>query len=176
MKVIQECAQCGAEGHLLDTPDGYQCATCDARGQAQARQEASCTQCGLPEATESGVCVECETAPLSDAEFEILAAADAAIAQDLEDQWARDKVILEQVRQMVPVDVFKEIEEFLAQDDCSDYSIVEQPVGEAQDDGYILGDVYVDQTMNGGMAGDSYAGTICLPLGCGKYLKYDYTC
>ncbi|MNJ75433.1 hypothetical protein D3C77_725320 [compost metagenome] len=77
---------------------------------------------------------------------------------------------------MVPLQAFQEIEESLAEFECFDYSIVEQPEGEAQDDGYVLGDVYVEQTVNGGFAGDSYAGTVCMPLGEGKYLKYHYAC
>ena len=132
--------------------------------------------CGCQGVTETGACGPCEIAPLSQSEFEILAAAEAAIAQEFEEQSAKDNLVLDQVRKVVSAEVFTEIEGFLDEDDCSEFSIVEQPVGEPQDDGYSLGDVYVDQTLNGGCSGDSYAGTICLPLGNGKYLKYDYSC
>lgn len=176
MTVIHECAQSGAEGQLLNTPDGLQCGTRHTRALEQARSEASCTQCGIQGVTESGVCSICESAPpLSQAEFEILAAAEAAMAKDHEEQQTKDNAVLSQVRQFVSAQAFQEIEVLLAESECFDYSIVALPIGEPQDDGYVLGSIYVDETMNGGLSGDSYAGTVCVSLGRGTYLKYNYT-
>lgn len=57
-----------------------------------------------------------------------------------------------------------------------DYQIVAEPVGEAQDNDYALGDVFINQTMNGGWSGDDYAGTVCMPIGDEGYFQFAYNC
>lgn len=56
--------------------------------------------------------------------------------------------------------------------------IVREPVGIFQsyeDDDSILPGIYVDQTTDGGYSGDSFAGTICIEIKPGRFLKFYYS-
>lgn len=94
---------------------------------------------------------------------------------DLEEE-SNTKAVMSAVRAKVSPVVFAEIEEYIVESDHTHgYSIVTTPVGKPHDDGYSFGDVLIDQTMNGGYTGDSFAGTVCIPLGQGEFLKFHYS-
>lgn len=106
--------------------------------------------------------------------FEIFAAHDAAIAQEYAEQAESDLMVLQQVRPLVTDEAFAQIEVTLGDAGGHRLEIVDKPVGEPEDEGFVLGDVFIDQTTEGGMDGDEFAGTVCMPLGDGRYLKYHY--
>ena len=58
------------------------------------------------------------------------------------------------------------------EDNAWDFSVVNNPIGEYQNEyGY-----YVDKYCNGGYSGDDYQGWICFPMKNGKFLKFHYSC
>jgi hypothetical protein len=57
---------------------------------------------------------------------------------------------------------------------CMNFLIVDKPVGVEQDEEFDHGKRYVNQTKNGGYSGDDFAGTISIPIGCGKWLQFNY--
>ncbi|MFJ7794639.1 hypothetical protein [Pseudomonas sp. NPDC096950] len=100
-----------------------------------------------------------------------------AIDREMKELHAKNQVVLDQVQALVSPEAFQQIQETLSDSEYTcDYQIVGQPVGVAQDEGYVLGDVFVNQTMNGGFTGDEYAGTICMPITADSYFQFHYTC
>ncbi len=107
----------------------------------------------------------------------IMAGHDAAIALELDQLHAKNQAVLDQVQAMVSPDAFQQIKNTLADSGYTHgYQIADNPIGEPQDDGFVLGDVYVDQTTNGGFTGDDYAGTMSMPLPAGRYFQFCYAC
>lgn len=54
--------------------------------------------------------------------------------------------------------------------------IVTASVGKYQEaDGQIIKGIWVNQTTNGGHLGDDFAGTVCIEIKKGKYLKFNYS-
>jgi hypothetical protein len=111
---------------------------------------------------------------------DILLAEEAAMLKSLEEEHAKNQAVLDQVRQLVTAPVFEQIKEALYDSDSTsthDYLIADAPLGVPQDeDWYLLGDVFVDQTTNGGMSGDEFAGTMSLPLPDGRFFQFYYVC
>lgn len=58
-----------------------------------------------------------------------------------------------------------------------DYKIVDKPVGKYQEEDVYGGlkGCWVNQTTNGGYAGDEFAGTVCVKLNNNKYFKFNYS-
>lgn len=107
--------------------------------------------------------------------FKIMDAANRAHHDHEAQQNAQNKTVLEAVRTMVTTDVFAEIEaEIEGSGSTHDYEIVVQPAGHPQDNGFSLGDVYVDQSC--GICGDDFYGTVALPLPDGRYLQFSFHC
>jgi hypothetical protein len=107
----------------------------------------------------------------------IIAGHDAVIASELNELHAKNQVVLNQVQALVSSDAFQQIKDTLSESGYTHgYVIADQPIGEPQDDGFVLGDVYVDQTTNGGQTGDDYAGTMSIPLTAGRYFQFCYAC
>lgn len=54
--------------------------------------------------------------------------------------------------------------------------IVRLPVGNFQEEKYgrSIKGIWVNQTTNGGYSGDSFAGTVCVELKPGRFLKFAY--
>lgn len=107
----------------------------------------------------------------------IMAGHDAAVAHELGELDAANQAVLDQVQALVTPEAFQQIKDTLT--DCGythSYLIADRPLGEPQDDEYLLGDVYVDQTTNGGHTGDDYAGTMSMPLSAGRYFQFCYAC
>lgn len=113
---------------------------------------------------------------ISDEEyFEIMRAADEAMTQHLLAQQARNGPVLELVKTLVGDEVFAQVEaEIEAAENTYDYEIVDEPAGAPQDNGFALGDVYVDQSC--GMSGDDFSGTVALPLPDGRYFQFAFNC
>lgn len=90
----------------------------------------------------------------------IMADHDAAIARELDQVHAENSAVLDQVQAMVSPEAFQQIKDTLADSGFThSYQIADSPVGVPQDDDFVLGTVYVNQTTNGGFSGDDYAGT-----------------
>lgn len=113
---------------------------------------------------------------LSDEEtLEIMHLGNVARQQMAEEQAARNTPVLAQVKAMVTPEVFAQIMEELEEfGEVYDYAIVEQPAGQPQDNGFSLGDVYVDQSC--GLAGDDFSGTVAIPLPGGRYFQFGFCC
>ena len=76
---------------------------------------------------------------------------------------------------MVSPEVFQQIKDTLCDSGFThSYFIADQPLGEPQDNGFVLGDVYVNQTTNGGISGDECAGTMSMPLPAGRHFQFCY--
>ncbi|GEM_PF-1457757 len=107
--------------------------------------------------------------------FEIMRAADEAQTQYYLDQQARNAPVLEMVKALVGDEVFAQVEEEIeAAENTYDYEIVDEPAGAPQDNGFALGDVYVDQEC--GMSGDDFSGTVALPQPDGRYFQFAFNC
>ncbi|MEG0869469.1 MAG: hypothetical protein RSG77_20830, partial [Hafnia sp.] len=88
------------------------------------------------------------------------------IQKELDDLYNKDQEVLKQVKAMVSKAAFQQIEDSLADSGYTHtYQIVDSPAGKPQDDGFILGEVFVYQTSCGGISGDDYSGTMSMPLG-----------
>jgi hypothetical protein len=108
--------------------------------------------------------------------LEVMAGMDA-MHKSMAEEAAKDRAVLDQVRALVSPKVFAEIEEELQDaDHTHSYLIADAPRGEPQETDYSLGDIYVDQTVNGGFTGDEHAGTVSMPLPDGRYFQFDYVC
>lgn len=107
----------------------------------------------------------------------IMAGHDAAVAHELGELHAANQAVLDQVQALVTPEAFQQIKDTLTDSGYThSYLIADRPLGEPQDDEYLLGDVYVDQTTNGGHTGDDYAGTMSMPLSAGRYFQFCYAC
>lgn len=107
----------------------------------------------------------------------IMASHEAAIARELGELHAANQSVLDQVQAMVSLVAFQQIKYTLSESGFThSYLIADSPLGEPQDDDYVLGDVYVDQTTSGGHTGDDYAGTMSMPISSGKYFQFCYAC
>lgn len=100
-----------------------------------------------------------------------------AVERELAAVHAKNQAVLDQVSTLVPPEAFQQITEYLSDSGWTfDYQLVGEPVGAAQDEGFLLGEIYVNQTMNGGYSGDDYAGTVCMPISAGRYFQFAYSC
>lgn len=98
-----------------------------------------------------------------------------AMAREMDELHAKNKAVLEQVQALVSPEAFLQIEDTLSDSgNTHSYLIADSPLGDPQNDGFVLGDVYYDQTMDGGISGDSYAGTMSMPLQAGQYFQFNY--
>lgn len=88
--------------------------------------------------------------------------------------WTTDRAVLNEVRKIVSIDQFNEIEAELNEFDCDGYSIVGKPEGALQDYGFSMGGVYINYVEINGSKIGAYAGSVFLPLGGEKYLKFNY--
>lgn len=110
---------------------------------------------------------------------ELLQVEELALCQSLAEEHAKEQAILDQVRLLVTESVFAQIEEALYDGDYTsthDYQITPTPLGKPQDEGYAPGDIFVDQTTDGGLSGDEFAGTVSMPLPDGRFFQFYYTC
>jgi hypothetical protein len=106
---------------------------------------------------------------------EDIQAAEQACRLELLEMQNHQKAVLEQVRAIVSPKAFKQINETLFDSGMTHtYLITDKPVGAPQDDEFILGELYINQTSDGGLCGDDYSGTICMPLGDGRFFQFSY--
>lgn len=109
--------------------------------------------------------------------MKIMAGYDAVIAREMAELHAKNQLVLDQIQVLVSPDAFLQIKATLSESGYThSYLIADHSLGEPQDDGFLLGDVYVDQTTNGGHTGDDYAGTMSMPLPAGRYFQFCYAC
>ena len=88
---------------------------------------------------------------------------------------ANREEILGVVKARVSPDVYSDIEECIEESGHThSFSIVAASCGAVQSDDYAFGDYYVDQYDNGGISGDDFAGSICIPIGEGQFLLFHY--
>lgn len=108
---------------------------------------------------------------------EDMRAAQASVEREQRETGEINLAVLMQVKALVSSEAFEQIEESLSESGFThSYQIVCDPVGLAQDDGFLLGQVYVDQTKNGGHSGDDFAGTVCMPITADRYFQFAYCC
>ena len=106
---------------------------------------------------------------------EDIQAAELACRLELLEQQNHQKTVIDQVQAIVSPTAFKQINETLFDSGTTHtYLITNRPLGHPQDDNYILGEVYIEQTSGGGLSGDDYSGTICMPLGDGRFFQFSY--
>jgi hypothetical protein len=99
------------------------------------------------------------------------------IARDLEALHSENQGVLDQVQTLVSHDAFQQIKDTLCDSGYTHgYLITDQPHGEPQDDGFVLGEVYVDQPLKDGFTGDDYAGMMSMPLAAGGFFQFNYAC
>lgn len=93
-------------------------------------------------------------------------------AEEIE-QERKDAELLGKVKSKVSEEIYKEIEfEINESGFVHDYKILDEPIGELQEDPERTLRVYVDQSC--GYFGDDYHGTVCVSLPCGKYLLWSF--
>lgn len=97
------------------------------------------------------------------------------IDQGTHHEFQERAAVLAIVRAMVTDDCYLDIERAMADSFNRDFKIVDQPLGEPEDQGHCFGAIYVYQTLHGGICGDDYAGTIGIPLPNGKFLQFNYS-
>lgn len=97
------------------------------------------------------------------------------IAADEANEYLVRMAVLKTVKSMVTEEVFLDIEQAMADSYNREFKIVDQPLGQAEDQGYCFGDIYIDQTTCGGFCGDDFAGTIGIPLPNGKFFQFCYS-
>lgn len=94
-------------------------------------------------------------------------------------EWRQEAAALREVRRLVRPRVYRDILKYI--EDCettTDFSIVTEPGADndKQDEReYAFKFAYVNQYENGGCTGDSYAGSVRVPLSAGKFLKFHYS-
>lgn len=98
------------------------------------------------------------------------------IQKELDDLHAKNQDVLKKVQAIVSTEAFQQIKDSIADSGYThSYRVVDKPSGKPQDDGFVLGEVFVDQTGCGGISGDDYPGTFSMPLGQGQYFQFDYS-
>lgn len=114
---------------------------------------------------------------ISELDRAAMAAADAAHVEHERREEQRRQSVLAEVKRVVSEKVYAEIVEELAEEGTYtfDYEITASPVGREQDDDAAWGKTYVNQTTNGGYAGDEYAGTVSIPLADGRFFRFGYS-
>lgn len=93
-----------------------------------------------------------------------------------EENRARESALRE-VRRLVRPRAYKDILSYI-EDSGSTHSfeIVRTPDGDLQEEReYAFRECHIYQYENGGYTGDSYSGSVCIPLNAGKYLKFHYS-
>lgn len=103
------------------------------------------------------------------------------------DQWieAEKKIaeknnkVLDQVKEKVSKEAYDEI--IWIMEDCVayvNYKITDKPKGEYQknEELEVVKGYWVDQTTNGGMTGDEFAGTVSIKLNEKEYFEFYYNC
>lgn len=97
------------------------------------------------------------------------------IAEDSANEYLVRMAVLKTVKSMVTESVFLDIELAMADSYNRDFKIVDQPLGQAEDQGHSFGDIYVDQRTCASFCGDDFAGTIGIPLPNGKFFQFSYS-
>jgi len=93
-------------------------------------------------------------------------------------QEIKDKSILDYVKSKVSDGAYKEILEELKE--CWNtyhYEVVKIPDGKMRehDEYYFIEGVYVNQTTNGGVSGDEFAGTCAIKISDNEYFQFYYS-
>lgn len=94
-------------------------------------------------------------------------------------QLKADQAILDQVKPMLSAVDFKDLMAELSDSGYAyEYEIVSAAVGDSweTDHKYQHGYRVVNQTLNGGMAGDEYAGDCYIPVAENQWFKFSYAC
>lgn len=102
----------------------------------------------------------------------------AALGEIEDAECARRESVLSLVKARVDNLTYAAIEQCIADSDedgrAHSFSIVDQPRGDVRNSDYAFGTYHVDQYENGGISGDNYAGSVCIPIGLGQHLEFHY--
>ena len=111
---------------------------------------------------------------LTDHEFKTLSAYDAALLEQMKAGDAQKAAILAQVQRVVSAQAYEEILVEIEESDFTfDFSIQDSYRGEYQG-ALSCGPYWVDETVNGGMSGDDYGGSVSIKIDVGQYLTFHY--
>ena len=111
----------------------------------------------------------------SDAEW--FAAMEQMLAEEAKEA-ADSKLFLDELEKIVSKEMFDDISFMLTESTYTfEYKIVDKPIGEFQlEDGCMtMIGMYVNQTTDGGMTGDEYAGTCSIKIGENEYFQFGYS-
>lgn len=98
-----------------------------------------------------------------------------ALREMEDEERARREVVLSEVRDRVDQTIYGEIERCIEDSDQTHtFAIVDKAAGVELQSDYAFGAYFVDQYQDGGIAGDSFAGTVCIPIGREQYLEFHY--
>lgn len=125
---------------------------------------------------ESSLTVDLTHPGFADVEQGAIQALDSMHAA-LDTDKSRQSVILEQVRQLVTTKMFDAITAYLDEDDflvVDDFKIATEPCGELEEQDYLFSPFYVRQESVG-IEGDSFTGTISIPLPDSRYFQFSYS-
>ena len=87
------------------------------------------------------------------------------------DQYDKDRTLLNKIKDCVSSEYFEEIEfELNESEHPSNYKIIEEPIGSCQNEGNY--NIWVNQGC--GCSGDDYSGTVCMKLQDEKYFMWSY--
>jgi len=96
------------------------------------------------------------------------------IEEEQIEQYSKDQVMLDIIRQQVAKEVFEDIKfEMEESENPSNLRIVSTPIGERVKTESNNINVFVDQ-HSVGESGDSWAGVVSVELSNGRYLVWDY--
>lgn len=91
------------------------------------------------------------------------------------EQEDKAKEVISIVSKHVTQDYMEELKQYILDcDQTHSFSIEDKPCGSPQDEGGLLGNIYVNQYTNGGYTGDTYAGCIAIEFTKGKFLTFHY--
>ena len=100
------------------------------------------------------------------------------IMQEIDDKIREQREsVMSMVKSKVSSEMYDEIETIrFESENTSNFVIVDKPLGTFQTDEDIehLDGYYVNQTIDGGMMGDEYAGTISIEIGLNEFLQFNY--
>lgn len=92
-----------------------------------------------------------------------------------QEQENQRKAVMDIVKCSVSEEYYKELMEYIKECDLTHtFTIEDKPYGKPQYEGEILETVHVDQYVNGGYTGDTFAGSISIEFAKGRFLTFHY--
>lgn len=103
----------------------------------------------------------------------------AEIEEEERKRDAANNKVLETVFSMISESDIQHIKDIMSETSNFEYALVDAASGEIYDpdeEPLSTGYAYVDQNAGGGITGDEFSGHMYIPVGDGKFFKYNYVC